>query len=83
MDVNFLNEGKDVYVLYSCDQWKSHDSMRTLGVFGSEKSLRKAIKKEVKLNNFEIDDESRIDKDDLSTLGSVLDYGCFDKFTLQ
>lgn len=43
---------RDLYVLFACDQWKSSDSMRMIGVFNRSGLLRKVVEK---VNNKEFD----------------------------
>ncbi len=44
---------KEVYVLYTCDIWKTKDSMRTQGIFSSRRKLNKAIRYLIKENIIE------------------------------
>lgn len=44
---NGVKRMREYYVLFSCDDWKSHSSMSLIGVF-SRKKLEKTIRKFVK-----------------------------------
>lgn len=39
-----MNKSKQIFLLYSCDEWKSWGSMRLIGTFLNPKECRMAIK---------------------------------------
>lgn len=77
-----MDNKEKLYVLFSCNTWKEHSSMRLMGVF-SENQLRKKIKKEVLANNFEIDDEIYLTEGAIEKINDRLKYGYIESIYLN
>jgi len=52
---------KNIYLLYSCNEWKNHSSMSLVMASTSESKIRKEIKSQIKEKNMEY----KADKEDL------------------
>lgn len=52
---------KDIYILYTCDEWKSFDSFRTEVVTTSIRKLKKEIKSRVQKNDMQVGNDSMYD----------------------
>jgi hypothetical protein len=88
---------KTIYVLNSCDEWKSWDSMRVLGIFDDEEILKANIKQSFLDNNAnwqgrnikDIDDEElddvldEISNADASNINDYLEYLYIEYFRLN
>lgn len=76
--------GPSVYVYYHCDQWKSRDSMRLVGVF-DEETLKRTIIEDIQAKDVELDDrdEAEILSMDIRILDGLLVYGHLDTITLN
>lgn len=72
-----------VYILFSCDQWKSRDSMRIVGVYSTIRKLIKQIKKEVAEDNMELGADLQDTERDLHYIDSVLEYGSIEKYEVD
>lgn len=72
------------YIYNSCDQWKSHDSMRLVGIF-DEENLKKVIIEDVKSKEIELDDrdEKEIEEMDIRTLNGLMTYGYVERIELN
>lgn len=51
--------GREVYCIFSCDEWKSKESMRFLSVCSSLSKLRQVLFSGIKTAVFEYDDGKR------------------------
>lgn len=67
--------------VYTCDIWKSYESMHELGFFSNERKLRTFIRKLIKDETVDINEncnkkdvKEAIDNLDLSALNNQLDY---------
>ena len=72
-----------VYILFSCDQWKSRDSMRIVGIYSTIRKLVKQIKKEVAEDNMELGADLQDTERDLHYIDSVLEYGSIEKYEVD
>jgi hypothetical protein len=48
-------------VLNTCDSWKTFSSFKLIGVFTNRKKLEKVIRKLIKSNDIEVDENSPIE----------------------
>lgn len=64
----------EIYILYSCDEWKSWDSMRLVAATGSPRQLKKVLVGEIDKNNMEIESRKILSLP-VGEIGSQLDYG--------
>lgn len=64
----------NIYILYSCDNLKSPDTMSIIGIFSSFENLKTAIKEEIKEENMRLNKSINLIKtyDDLN---QWLEYG--------
>jgi hypothetical protein len=69
--------------VYTCDEWKSCDSMRSLGVFTNKAKLKKFLRLLVKKNYFYVDDNRHIESLDVVMLNNTTDYLFIDKIELN
>ena len=71
-----MSKSKNIYLLYSCDAWKSWVSMNLIMVSTSEKRMRKEVisqilNKKMDFHGYEED----LKKMDLMDIDRVLEYG--------
>jgi hypothetical protein len=66
-----------VILLFTCDEWKSRDSMRLVGIFLDPKAVRKAAKTLIKNEVIELEAGCNIEKVDtcrIDELGEITNY---------
>jgi len=67
---------KNIYLLYSCNEWKNHSSINLIMASTSESKIRKEIKSQIKEKNMEYDaDVKDLKQEELSYLNNCLKYG--------
>jgi hypothetical protein len=69
---------KDIYLLYECDDWKSHSSMSLRMATTSEKKIRKAILEAIGDKDMELDVSNKatfLRERDLHEIDNNLKYG--------
>lgn len=67
---------KEVFLLFTCDEWKSKSSMNLVGIFLSEKKARIAIKSLIKNDVVGLEGYSISDVDDweFDEIDNYVDY---------
>lgn len=82
-EVGKINKRKH-YALFSCDSWKSFDSMSFIGVF-TFNALKKVIKRKIKNDDFEIGlvNVNEIDNMEVQEINSRLMYGYIEEITIN
>ena len=67
---------KNIYILYSCNEWKNHSSMSLIMASTSESKIRKEIKSQIKDGNMKYGaDVKDLKQKELSYLNNCLKYG--------
>ncbi len=66
-----------MWILFSCDEWKSISSMRVIGIYSSNETLRKRIDLEVKEGNMNIEENLNL------PLGIDIEYGFFKYYNVD
>lgn len=66
---------KYVYILWSCDEWKTNDSMRIVSVCKDIPSLIHEVNEEINVGDMEYSGKHNEMSDDLYSLNSMLTYG--------
>jgi len=67
---------KNIYILYSCNEWKNHSNMSLIMASTSESKIRKEIKFQIKEGNMEYGaDIKDLKQEELSYLNNCLKYG--------
>ena len=69
-----------MYVLFSCDEWKSYNSMRVVGIYSCLEKLVQRIEKEVSEDNMELDDNYQNNTRDIN---NALTYGYVEYFDVD
>ena len=70
-----------VYVLMSCDEWKSYSSMRIIGIYSCPEALYDRVEEEIKNDNMEYDGEFPENPNEFDE--NMLIYGCIESFELD
>lgn len=65
---------KNIYLLFSCDAWKSKSSYSLIMVSTSKNKIRREINRQVKAGLMSIEDKVT-KKDDPEDINRVLEYG--------
>lgn len=70
---------KDIYLLYSCDEWKSWSSISLIMASTSQNKIRKEIKSRVRNGDMEYGAEFKnITESPLEDINNCLEYGYID-----
>ena len=72
----------ELFVLFSCDEWKSSDSMGLVGVY-DEKGLRKALKQLLKKKDVEVMNNENIDEIEVEDLNKYVTYAYIEEVELN
>jgi hypothetical protein len=85
LDRRELNmEANQVYILFSCNEWKEYSSMRIASIHKNIQSLKKAIEEEVLNGNMEFDHiENLSSLDILRDINTRLSYGDVQLYDIQ
>lgn len=73
---------QELYVLFTCDEWKSRDSMWLLGVF-DENKIKVALKKLLKQNDIELGTDKSIDEIEVDELNDYVTYAYIEQVDLN
>jgi len=75
---------EEVYVYYSCDQWKSKDSMSLIGIFTDKNILIKKIKEDLVKGHIQFYGTiEQFEKGNISELNNNIEYGHIDVLSLN
>lgn len=71
-----MKEEKFIYLLYSCDEWKSYSSFKLVMASTSDSKIRNEIQKQVKSKNMDYGSNIEdLKEKELNYLNSCLNYG--------
>lgn len=67
---------KEIYLLYSCDDWKSYNSFRLVMASTNENEVRKEVIKQVDKGYMDYDScLDELETLDLESINNILEYG--------
>ena len=67
---------KEIYLLYSCDDWKSYSSFRLVMASTNENEVRKEVIKQVDKGYMDYDScLDELETLDLESINNILEYG--------
>ncbi len=73
---------QELYVLFTCDEWKSSNSMLLVGVF-DESKIKFALKKLLKQSDIELGTEKSIDEIEIDELNDYVTYAYIEQVDLN
>jgi hypothetical protein len=67
---------ENTYLLFSCNKWKTHNSMKLIASTDNLQKLKSLISKEIEFGNMEYKkSNSKIENQDVTEINNCLKYG--------